>query len=215
MNRILQKTTRGVTLVELMVVIALIAVIAAIASPGIYRGIERANSRAAAREVVSILRLARDQAKTRQIPLWVSITPAAAGSRGTIEIARHTDDTVRSCREFASGSMVVVSTLNLNEIAGDVAIREVVPPATDGYRLCYTPQGTTVRTTGIPLPIPPGGCAGEGGYVLLWKNGETISPADKNCAANAAARPAQRDARDVVHFFKIPLLFNGTLKVEQ
>lgn len=215
MNRILRKTTRGVTLVELMVVIALIAVIAAIASPGIYRGIERANSRAAAREVVAMLRQARDQAKTRQIPLWVSITPAAGTSRGTIQIARHANDTVRSCREFDAASMVVVSTLNLNEIAGDVAIREVVPPATDGYHLCYTPQGTTVRTTGIPLPSPSGACAGEGGFIYLWKLGETISPTDKNCAANAAARPGQRDARDVVHFFKIPLLFNGTLKVEQ
>jgi len=216
MRRKFHKWSKGVTLVELMVVVALIAIIAAIASPGISRGIERANARSGASEVAATLRLARDQAKTRQIPLWVSITPEAAGSRGIVTISRHNDDAVRSCREFAAASLAEVARLELNTVSGQTAIKEVSPAPVNGFNVCFSPQGTVHRPNGTPLVTPAGACAGEGGLVLLWQQSAANPAATvKNCAANAAARPGQRDDRDAIHFFKVPIVFNGTIKVEQ
>lgn len=218
MKHILPKTAKGVTLVELMVVVALIAVIAAIASPGITRGIERANARAASREVAAQMRLARNQAMSRGAPFWVQISPALGASRGSVAIFRHPTADVRSCREFAGANLVEVSRFSLNTISGRSALQAVIPAGVGvaGINLCFAPDGRILAPDGTNLPTTGDGrCQGEGGYVLIWDESKTATNGVKNCAATAAARPGQRDDRDLINLFKVSIPFNGTISVSQ
>lgn len=218
MPRTAPGNAKGVTLVELMVVVALIAVIAAIASPGITRGIERANARAASREVAAQMRLARNQAMSRGAPFWVQITPAAGASRGSVAIFRHPTADVRSCREFAGANLVEVSRFSLNTISGRSALQAVVPAGVGGASInfCMAPDGRILAPDGTNLATSGDGrCLGEGGYVLVWDESQAATNDVKHCAATAAARPGQRDSRDLINLFKVSVPFNGTISVSQ
>jgi prepilin-type N-terminal cleavage/methylation domain-containing protein len=218
MPRTAPGNAKGVTLVELMVVVALIAVIAAIASPGITRGIERANARAASREVAAQLRLARNQAMSRGAPFWVQISPAAGASRGSVAIFRHPTADVRSCREFAGANLVEVSRFSLNTISGRSALQTVVPAGVGAgaINLCFAPDGRVLAPDGTNLATTGGGrCQGEGAYVLVWDESKTASSTVKDCAASTTVRPAQRDDRDLINLFKVSIPYNGTISVNQ
>lgn len=71
--------TRGVTLVELMIVVAIIAIVAGIASPTIFKSLRRERAAGAAREVANELRRARNQAMARGEVILVQVIPAGAG----------------------------------------------------------------------------------------------------------------------------------------
>lgn len=213
------KWSRGVTLVELMVVVALIAIIAAIASPGISRGIDRANARSAAREVASTLRFARDQARSRAVPIWVRVNVADAAGPGSIEILRDSNvPPTRSCRQVAAATLEVVDTLNINEIAGDsslIGVRPVLAPTTAGINMCFSPDGRVLSPYGSTIPNTAGLCLGE--TVMLWlaRTGENPGNALLNCPADNTARLGLRDQRDAIHLFKVSLPYNGNITVEQ
>ncbi len=94
------RAVRGVTLVELMVAIALVGILAAVASPSVYRAIERANARGVATEVANQLRTARNQAMSRGEPLWVTLADREPGTTegGVVAIFRQTGvDTGTPC----------------------------------------------------------------------------------------------------------------------
>lgn len=105
MNRFLKRNfnTRGLTLVELMVVVALIGILAAFASPSIYNALGRSNDRAVASEVANTMRTARNQAMSRGEPLWVTFAVADTASdapRGSVDIWRQTGTpTATTCAE--------------------------------------------------------------------------------------------------------------------
>jgi prepilin-type N-terminal cleavage/methylation domain-containing protein len=66
---------RGMTLVEILVVVAVVAVLFAIALPAVSTHIARQELRGAAREVVEVLRNARSAAVDEGVPRYVVFTP--------------------------------------------------------------------------------------------------------------------------------------------
>lgn len=94
---------RGVTIIELMVVVAVIAIMAAIAAPSLTRFIDAQRLRGAADDVVSVIATARSAAVKHDLPVGVafeggsswcvgarSLTPPAAGALVTGNVADFT-----------------------------------------------------------------------------------------------------------------------------
>jgi prepilin-type N-terminal cleavage/methylation domain-containing protein len=72
-------STRGMTLVELMVVLVVLGVLAAIVSPSIFSSIRRQRAAGVAREITNELRRARNQAMSRGEAIVVEICGGALG----------------------------------------------------------------------------------------------------------------------------------------
>src|SRR3974390_2519357 len=87
---ITNKKSRGVTLLEMMIVMVLIAIIAAIAFPSIASGLDTLRLRSASDSIVAFLDTALDRAERRQrtVELWISPrenTMTAVSSDGAFE----------------------------------------------------------------------------------------------------------------------------------
>lgn len=70
--------SRGMTLVELMVAVAIIAIVAGVASPSIFKSLRRERAAGVAREVANELRRARNQSMARGEVILVQVVPAGA-----------------------------------------------------------------------------------------------------------------------------------------
>lgn len=119
---------RGVTLVELMIVVAIIAIVAGIASPTIFKSLRRERAAGVAREVANELRRARNQAMARGEIILVQVVPA--GAAPTIDT--NTDVLPR-------GGVVSFATNTAPYEAGTTAC--VAPDGGDPDDLC--PAGST------------------------------------------------------------------------
>lgn len=218
------KTVRGVTLVELMVVVVLIGVLAAIASPGISRAIDRQNARATAAGVANALRTARNQAMSRGTPLWATITPGTSSSnRGTVVIRRQgavaTNDAARTCREYNAGAQVEVFRFSPADIGGKGAIRGMEPSAGagSGGSFCFSPDGRVLSQNGNFLSgsTSANRCSGEDAFVYTADYDATITAANHlACPTSETTRISQRDKRALIRLHKITVPFNGSIGVE-
>jgi type II secretory pathway pseudopilin PulG len=89
------RSTTGLTLVEITVVVAVLATVAAFALPALRRGSDGLRLRAGAGRVASLLREARQQAVTHRRPTRVAIASshrtAVLGWEGTDEPLRRVD----------------------------------------------------------------------------------------------------------------------------
>jgi len=65
------RSKRGITLIELMVIVVIIGIVAALAAPRFSRTITRLKFRTSARDIVSKMRLARSNAITHKQPFGV------------------------------------------------------------------------------------------------------------------------------------------------
>ena len=230
--KILQKN-RGVTLVELMVVVALIGVLALAAGPSVFRTMERTRAKGVARGVADIFRLARSQSMSRGEALWVRVSPGTGPSdRGSAEIFR-VDPTLadplepslkiaapRSCREFIAGNLEAnpVHSYSLDGQSGKTYIRGQSPGAVDGLTyICFSPDGRILGESGRPLSAYSTNgfnlCDGEDYIVGVGEAGAVDTDAD--CAPDEPTRKSQRDERSINHFYKISVPYNGAIKLEQ
>ncbi|MEZ4459579.1 MAG: prepilin-type N-terminal cleavage/methylation domain-containing protein [bacterium] len=213
------KQKRGVTLVELMVVIVLIALLASIASPGIFRAIERQNAQATASGVANALRTARNQAMSRGTPLWARIVPGTtSANRGAVIVSRQgtfaAGNAARSCREYAAGGQVEVFRYSPADLSGRGAIRGGDPVV----NLCFSPDGRVLNQTGGLLSATASAlrCEGEDAFIYTADFDASITPATHlACPGTANARKALRDTRSLIRMYKISVPFNGNISVEQ
>lgn len=149
--------TRGFTLLELLVTIAIAAILTAVAAPGL-RALVQANRAAAqANEFLSALSLARSEAITRGVPASVCPTTDEATCAGV-------DD-------WSSGWLVFVDAQAAQgEVnAGDTLLR-VFPPLAGGSTftgpasaVTYAPGGFLAGTAAMNFALAVPGCTGEHG----------------------------------------------------
>ena len=77
----LVRHSRGVTLIELMVVVSMIAVLLALAGPSFKRMIDMQRLRAVHNQIVTDLQFARSEALLRRVPVHIAVRPQS-GSTG-------------------------------------------------------------------------------------------------------------------------------------
>jgi general secretion pathway protein H len=146
------RDARGVTLLELVVVLAVLATVTAFALPSIRRGSEGLQLRAGAGRVASLLREARQQAVTHRRPTRVALEPSHRGARlawdGSDEPLRRVELPERFRLAAASGG----ETLTFSP-RGLVRDARWVVEGPGGRRLVVEVHGVTGRVA-VAAPAP-------------------------------------------------------------
>ena len=146
------RDARGVTLLELVVVLAVLATVTAFALPSIRRGSEGLQLRAGAGRVASLLREARQQAVTHRRPTRVVLEPSHRGAAlawdGSDEPLRRVELPERFRLEAASGG----ETLTFSP-RGLVRDARWVVEGPGGRRLVVEVHGVTGRVA-VAAPAP-------------------------------------------------------------
>lgn len=157
---------RGFSLVELMVVIAIIAILAAVSIPTIMRSTRRAASREAATEFANILRAARAQAMSRGEVVLVTVDPDGPQlvelRRYDLDLGQAGIQPARSCMQAqdlgqytAPGN--VVATLPLVRLDPNMSLilsrigPVTVQPGDPPMQMCFSPDGSIQTPAGAPV----------------------------------------------------------------
>ena len=238
-----QRREAGFSLVELMVVIAIIIIIAALAAPSVSTYMRRAKGKDAARGVANTFRYARDQAMSRGEVVIVRVDPNAANGHGLVRVFRTVDSSgnpfpVHSCKEATyfqgQGQMSLdpVYTYNLQNEEPDMAIRGHDPPSggsgTASVDLCVMPDGRIGNNLGLGFQPQDAGCDYQEFRVWVTLEGESVSnplgSVDiRNCLTDspnptdqaAQDRQEQKNARDLINFWMISASYNGSVDAKQ
>ena len=147
-----RRDARGVTLLELVVVLAVLATVAAFALPSIRRGSEGLQLRAGAGRVASLLREARQQAVTQRRPTRVALDAGHRGATlawdGTSEPLRRVELPERFRVQAADGGEALTFSPR-----GLVRDARWIVEAPGGRRLVIEVHGVTGRVA-IAAPAP-------------------------------------------------------------
>jgi len=147
-----RRDARGVTLLELVVVLAVLATVAAFALPSIRRGSEGLQLRAGAGRVASLLREARQRAVTQRRPTRVALDASHRGATlawdGTSEPLRRVELPERFRVQATDGGDALTFSPR-----GLVRDARWVVEAPGGRRLVIEVHGVTGRVA-IAAPAP-------------------------------------------------------------
>jgi prepilin-type N-terminal cleavage/methylation domain-containing protein len=132
-NPLLRRAQRGVTLIEMLIVMTLIALLAAIAYPSAASGLEAVKLRSTADNVVNFLNAAIDHAERRQQVVEVWIAP-----KDNVIIARSPD-------------LGFVRRFNIPESFHITAVRPAAEVAPDDPRRFLLYPGGTIPRMGIEI----------------------------------------------------------------
>jgi prepilin-type N-terminal cleavage/methylation domain-containing protein len=112
-------TNSGFTMMELIVVVAIIAIMSAIAFGSLENLLPRVRTQSAARQLRAVLQKAKLEAVKRNTNCFVDITVAAGTDSGTCLTCIDLDGTT-GCQ--TGGADVIISTLNLNDTGYNDAV---------------------------------------------------------------------------------------------
>lgn len=194
-----QSTSRGFTLVEVIITIALVAVLAGIAAPSIGSMVKRSQSKSLAREIASHLRVARNQASSRG---EVVIVRPSTANRGEFTTHR-TANNASSCRQITAADIVAAPIVSFNAltIAEPYHVEELEPPVGE---ICFQPDGRVLQVGGTPLP---NGALCQGEAFIAWTAGDTLPPDGVGCGARTI------DEADASYYWRISVWENGQITV--
>jgi prepilin-type N-terminal cleavage/methylation domain-containing protein len=220
---------RGFTLIELMIVVAIIAILAAFLAPSVSQYMDRAQAQSAARDVTNMMRMARNQAMSRGEVILAEVTTSTEG--GTVELFRTDDGNGPALSCSQAGGMgptnwESVRTYDMGTESPDMALIGADPDVTV---LCFSPSGRVLNTSGLAFSQgDTDGCKISG--VRLWVRRADPSVSDaaalKNdplggshkltaCLEDQSEIDAQRQGREVAHFWNIWVPYNGAVTMEQ
>lgn len=216
----------GFTMVELMMVVAIIALLAAFATPTLSRASQRGAVREAVRTFAGVLRNARTQAMARGEVVLVTINPGTPAALVVVQRAPVVaGNPARSCLQtVGAGPGVVVQTLNANRFDPNVELKEHAmgnATQTTALTLCMSPDGRVLRQdSGQPIASDYLG----GGYIALFRRTQGVnlgaypgSLGDLIPTVGAppaeAQRIEQKIQRDLYDVHVVELSFNGAINV--
>jgi len=233
------RNDHGVTLVELMVVIALIAVLAALVGPSIYNAVERAQAKGVARDVAQTLRTARNQAQSRGEIVIAKIYPGNSTSRGKVELygtdldlrggsacsvstdcapGTYCSDTTgtclrpaRNCRQYDSSANFIGSPVYTLELDQMPGNEEIagVDP-TGELTLCFSPDGRVLDINPAGAVISGGSHTCSGENWIMW-----VADADATSTSTAVDCDDGPEAREPLRLYRISVPYNGSITVQQ
>jgi len=169
---------RGFTLVELMIVVAIVAILATMATPTMTDSLRRNRSRNSASDIATVLRNARTQAMSRGEVVLVQINPNSQSDLMIMSAAPNVD-------LGNPASPVVTSCRLIQDFLGAMgqphdAIPPRIYPAADLIRgdiniyqagvlnnsrvLCFSPTGRVYDDTGAPAAFDYGDC--QRGFII-------------------------------------------------
>ena len=213
---------KGFTLVELLIVVAVIGVLSAITSPQIGKMIDRSRSQAFARGIANQYRLARNQAQSTNQAFLVRIYSSASAitDRGLVEVwaPPNSPTNCRALHSIPSPAVPIlfagterISFFEGTTIGGDMAIRLNSNQGNTVSIVCVQPNGEFLEVGGQQLGIfntsaSTKMCLGESMVIPIWRKPDQ-SFSLFSCAKLTTG--AVVETRDQYDYWRISLWDNG------
>lgn len=235
------RSRQGFTLVELMVVMAVIGILAAMSTPTLTRSMRRSDARESANNMAQLLRTARTQAMSRGEVVLLRIDAGNEASFATMSAAPNVlvgDDTspvMRSCRLLTdfqqaldnphfdgSGNPIAPKVTSRSALLDpDMRVFDVGTPLVRD--LCFAPDGRAYMGDTLPVNLNCGGAPARGFVMVVGRepggDARNLNNILGGGNLDTVCVPAGQEkevsvALDTAYAHVIELSFNGAVTVE-
>ena len=175
------RVSRGFTVIELMVVVAIVAVLVALMMPTIQQALRSSHVVDAAEELMGLVDFARVQAQARnrayELRFDVATGTAEVNESASTRCSGFPTSAVCDATQGCKGVRKAVFGTGTGDWK-DVVIQAMAPSTWSSRSLCFQPDGRVLDTqTGLPVqPTATGYGAGEARITLQLKGSTAVVP---------------------------------------
>lgn len=214
---------RGFTIVELMIVVAIIGVLAAVSVPTLSRFFEQSSARDNAVTIANAIRTARTQAMNSGVATIMTINrtgePFITISQGT-GLNGANVVLLRSCLQISNATPErLLTTIPRSVIHPDARIEHLAATGnasvTASAKVCISSTGSISTINGVPVGVEVGCSKGLLiGVAMTGKNG--FGAENMLCAGNSEAQQKQLKLdRELYDYYLIEASYSGAVTVRQ